>query len=81
MERGGIGLGTQLVYHTTLQAMNLDGRVMLGRHVTLVRRDGKRAVQFTPTDIDGFERRLGNVLGARSGWRFDESGWLHRRTD
>ena len=75
-----IGLGTQLAYHTTLEAMNLDARIRWLRHVTLVRRGGIRAVQFTPRDIAQFERQLGSLLGERSDWALDESGWRHGLT-
>jgi hypothetical protein len=72
-----IGCGTELVYRTTLASMNLDARIAWQRHATLVRRSGKRAVQFTPRDIAGFERQLEVVLGSRYDWSLDKSGWHH----
>ena len=71
-----IGFGTTFVYHTTLESMNLDGRIIAQRHVTLVRRS-KRAVQFTPRDIADFERQLQRDLGSKSDWSHHESCWHH----
>jgi hypothetical protein len=77
-EVASIGCGTELVYRTTLESMNLDARITRRRHVTLVRRAGTRAVQFTPRDIADFERQLHSVLAGQPDWSIDESGWHHR---
>jgi hypothetical protein len=67
-------LGTKLVYRTNLQSLNLDGRIVWSRHVTMIRRGAARAVQFTPQDIEGFEQQLPLVLG-QLGWSRLETGW------
>jgi len=72
-----IACGTERVYRTSLESMNLDARITRQRHVTLVRNDGKRAVQFTPRHIVDFERQLQVVLGSRSDWSLHEARWHH----
>jgi hypothetical protein len=71
-----IGFDTRLVHHTTLKSMNLDGRIMVQRHVTLVR-SNNRAVQFTPRGIEEFESQLLSFLGRQPDWSRRDASWYH----